>query len=70
MYLSLFQMSTGTFYSSTPATGWVAPAASEDSDVELDINKEDMKEDDLLDPDYLLALSDDEIPVASSRSPG
>ena len=71
MYLCLFQLSAGRFYTKQSRTRWVAPAASQDSNVELDINEEDIEEDDdILDPDFLLSLSDDDIPVTSTRNPG
>ena len=66
MFFFLFQITTGTFYSRRkPQTQWVAPATGADSDVEIDIAGED---DVTLDPDYLLCLSDDDIPVSSSKS--
>ena len=66
VFFFLFQMTTGIFYSKRkPQTQWVAPATGADSDVEIELNEEDV-DDDTLDPDYLLCLSDDEIPVPST----
>ena len=44
----------------------MAPAAGADSDVEVDINEEDVDDTDF-DPDYLLCLSEDDIPVPSTK---
>ena len=68
MFFFLFQLSARSFYSSNrkAQTKWVAPATGADSDVEIDFNEEDI-DDATLDPDYLLCLSEDDIPVPSSK---
>ena len=67
MLFFFFQITTGSFYSKRMLhSQWVAPATGADSDVEIDINEEDVY-DDALDPDYLMSLSDDDIPVPTSK---
>ena len=61
-------MSASSFYSKTrpKRDRWIAPERGDDSDLEVDDGTiEEAIDDDLLDPDFLMGLSDDELTPTS-----